>query len=366
VAGHRRESTMSEPSTTVEKLSPTVFRLEPSAGFVEVLDRLGACLLVSTYQAGKLLVVGAHKGTLSVSFHDFDKIMGIAASPSRIAVGSRRQIWFLPSVPELAPEVKPAGKHDAFYMARSSHVTGDIHAHEIAWAGDKLWFVNTLFSCLCTLDDRYSFVPRWKPKFITALAGDDRCHLNGLAMEGGLPRYLTAHAATNTASGWRPEKANGGCLIDVPSGEVVARGFAMPHSPRLYDGKLWLLNSGQGRLSTVDPQTGREEPVAQLPGYTRGMAFIGPYAFVGLSKIRERSYFGGLPIEQRLSELRCGIRVVDTRSGQVVASLDFHAGVDEIFAVESLPWARVAAVTGPKPLTNGDEIIWYVPSLPSS
>jgi uncharacterized protein (TIGR03032 family) len=357
---------MSEPATTPKELTPTIFRIEPSAGFVEVLERLGSCLLVSTYQAGQLLVVSAYKGALSVSFHAFDKVMGIAPSPSRIAIGGRRQIWFLPSVPELAAEVRPAGKHDAFYMTRSSHVTGDISAHEMAWGGNELWFVNTLFSCLCTLDNRYSFVPRWKPKFITALTGDDRCHLNGLAMEAGRPRYLTAHAATDTASGWRPEKASGGCVIDVPSGEVVARGFAMPHSPRLYDGKFWVLNSGHGRLSTVDLRTGREEPAAQLPGYTRGLTFIGPYAFVGLSKIRERSYFGGLPIEQRRGELRCGIQVVDTRSGQVVASLDFHQGVDEIFAVESLPGVRVAAVTGPKPLTNGDEIIWYVPNLPPS
>ena len=281
----------------------------------------------------------------------------------RIAIGTRRQIWFLRSTPELAPRVKPAGKHDACYLTRSSHVTGEVHAHEMAWVGDELWFVNTLFSCLCTLDDNFSFVPRWKPRFITALAGEDRCHLNGLAMEEGRPRYLTAHGPTDTAGGWRPDKASGGCVIDVPTGEVAAGGFAMPHSPRLHDGKLWLLNSGHGRLSTVDTQTGREEPVAQLPGYARGMTFIGPYAFVGLSKIRERSVFGGLPIEERKGELRCGIQVVDTRTGRVIASLDFHSGVDEIFAVESLSGVHVAAVTGPNPGADGGEVIWYAPNL---
>ncbi len=349
---------MSEPSTTDKEPSLTLVRFEHTDSFLEVLERLGACLLVSTYQAGKLVVFGAHEGKLAFSLHGFDRVMGIAAGPSRIAVGTRRQIWFLRSVPELAD-----GRHDACYMTLSSHVTGEIHAHEMAWAGDELWFVNTLFSCLCTHRDEFSFVPRWKPKFITALTGEDRCHLNGLAMEAGRPRYLTAHAATDTPGGWRADKASGGCVIDVPSGEVAARGFAMPHSPRLRDGKLWLLNSGQGRLSTVDPLTGREEPVAQLPGYTRGLTFLGPYAFVGLSKIRERSVFGGLPIEERRGELRCGIQVVDTRTGRVIASLDFHSGVDEIFAVESLPGVRVAAVTGPTPGPN--EIIWYVPNLPA-
>ena len=356
---------MSEPSATTKEPSLTPVRFEHTLSFLEVLERLGACLLVSTYQAGKLLVLAAHEGVLSCSFHGFEQVMGIAVGPSKIAVGTRRQIWFLRSTPELAPRVKPAGKHDACYLTRSSHVTGEVHAHEMAWVGDELWFVNTLFSCLCTLGDQFSFVPRWKPKFITALAGDDRCHLNGLAMEDGRARYLTAHGSSDAAGGWRPDKATGGCLIDADSGEVAARGFAMPHSPRIRDGKLWLLNSGHGRISTVDPGTGREEPVAQLPGYTRGLTFIGPYAFIGLSKIRERSVFGGLPIEQRRADLHCGIRVLDTRTGQIVAGLDFHSGVEEIFAVESLPGVRAAALTGPNPGADGNEIIWYAPNLPA-
>jgi uncharacterized protein (TIGR03032 family) len=352
---------MSEPSTTANEPSLTLIKFEHSDGFLEVLERLGVCLLVSTYQAGKLLVFGVHEGKLAFSLHGFDRIMGIAAGPSRIAVGSRSQIWFLLSVPELAAQIELIGRYDACYLTRSSHVTGEIHAHEMAWAGDELWFVNTLFSCLCTLREPFSFVPRWKPKFISALTGEDKCHLNGLAMEAGRPRYVTAHAATDSPSGWRPHKASGGCVIDVPSGEVAAHGFAMPHSPRLHDGKLWVLNSGQGRLSMVDPQSGLEEPVATLPGYPRGLTFVGPYAIVGLSKIRERSVFGGLPIEERRGELRCGIRIVDTRTAQVIAGLDFHSGVEEIFAVEALPGVRVAAVTGPNPGPN--ELIWYVPNL---
>ena len=207
--------------------------------------------------------------------------MGVAVRPDRLAVGTLTQIWFLRSAPDIAPRLAPAGRHDACFLARSSHMTGDIHVHEMAWAGEELWFVNTLFSCLCTLDEGHSFVPRWRPPFITALAAEDRCHLNGLALADGRPKYVTALAETDTPQGWRPNKATSGCLIDVPSGRTVARGFAMPHSPRVHQGRVWLLDSGTGRLVTVDPATGEVQAVAEQPGYTRGLALHGSYAFVG-------------------------------------------------------------------------------------
>src|SRR5262249_53395294 len=193
----------------------------------------------------------------------------------------------------------PAGRYDGCFLARSSHFTGDIHAHELAWAADELWVVNTLFSCLCTLNDVHSFVPRWRPSFVTALAPEDRCHLNGLALADGQPEYVTAFAETDTAAGWRPNKLTSGCLIHVSPGATVARGFAMPHSPRVFQGRVWLLDSGTGRLVVVDSSTARVETVAELPGYTRGLAFHDDFAFVGLSKIRETAVFGGVPIAQR-------------------------------------------------------------------
>src|SRR5262249_4860693 len=161
------------------------------------------------------------------------------------------------------------------FLTRSSHVTGEIRVHEMAWVGGELWFVNTLFSCLCTLHPALSFVPRWKPPFISALTADDRCHLNGLAVADGAPRYVTALAETDASEGWRGYKIEGGCLIDVVRNETCARGFAMPHSPRVRQGRVWLLDSGRGRLVTVDPDTGRTETVADLPGYPRGLSFAG-------------------------------------------------------------------------------------------
>jgi uncharacterized protein (TIGR03032 family) len=211
-------------------------RHEYTHSLPELLSQLGVSLLVSTYQAGKVVAAGVAENELTLSYHNFERAMRLAIKPDCIAVGARAQIWFLRSAPDLARRVEPAGRHDACFLTRSSHFTGEVQAHELAWAsteshsargrGDgegELWLVNTAFSCLCTLDDRHSFVPRWRPPFISALAAEDRCHLNGLAMEEGKPKYVTALAETDTPQGWRPNKVTSGCLIDIASGQTVAR-----------------------------------------------------------------------------------------------------------------------------------------------
>jgi len=322
------------------------FHYSQTDSFVALLHELNASLLVTTYQANKLLVVRAAQGGLSTLVRTFDQPMGLALAGRRLALGTRNQIWFLRDAPDIAPRIEPVGLHDACFLPRTCHVTGDIRCHEIAWAGDELWIVNTRFSCLCTLDPDYSFVPRWQPPFITGLAAEDRCHLNGVVMENDRPRYVTALGETDTQGGWRPDKAKGGCLIDVPSGEIVTRGLSMPHSPRLHDGRLWVLESGTGRLLLVDAVTGLRETVAEVPGFGRGLAFAGQYAFIGLSKIRETSTFGGLPIAERLSELKCGVAVVDLQRGEIAAMLDFQTAVEEIFDVQLLPGLRFPEVIG--------------------
>jgi uncharacterized protein (TIGR03032 family) len=224
--------------------------------------------------------------------------------------------------------------------------TGDIVIHEMAWAGDELWIINTRFSCLCTLHPDYSFVPRWQPPMISALAAEDRCHLNGLALADGRPRYATALGETDSAGGWRANKSRGGCVIDILSGEILCRGLSMPHSPRWHDGRLLLLESGAGGLISIDPASGRPETVAELPGFTRGLAICGPYAFIGLSKIRPTSAMDGVPLAERRNDLKCGVAVVDLRNGQVIALLEFQSAVEEIFDVQLLPGLRFPEVIG--------------------
>jgi uncharacterized protein (TIGR03032 family) len=232
----------------------------------------------------------------------------------------------------------------------------------MAWgAGGALWVVNTRFSCLCTLDGSASFAPRWRPPFVKALEPTDRCHLNGLGMVDGRPRYVTALGETDAPAGWRANKARGGIVMDVASGEVITRGLSMPHSPRWYAGRLWVCESGAGTLGFIDPNTGKYEPIAALPGFTRGLDFAGVHqpegrvlAFVGLSQVRESAVFSGIPITERLAEgeRTCGVCAIDLTTGQVVALLRFETAVQEVFAVTVLPGRRY-----PELINDDDKVL---------
>lgn len=317
---------------------PDAFRSVFSPAFPELLERLGVSLAVTTYQSGRLILVRSDEGRLNTHLRHFPRPMGLAAGRDGLALGTSMHVHRFRNQPAVAARLTPAGRHDACFLPAQAHVSGDIRVHEMAFdADDELWIVNTRFSCLCTLDTRHSFVPRWRPRFVSALAPEDRCHLNGLAMADGRPRYVTALGATDTPQGWRERKFDGGLLLDIDSGERMAHGLAMPHSPRVHRGQLWLLESARGTLVSIDRETGARTTVAELPGFTRGLAFAGPYAFVGLSQVREK-LFDGLPLSQRLRERLCGVWVVDVRSGAIVALLRFEGRVQEIFDVQILPF----------------------------
>jgi uncharacterized protein (TIGR03032 family) len=307
-----------------------------------LLRQLGVSLLVTTYQAGKLVMLRDEGDHLNCHFRAFKSPMGLALADggARLAIGTTLQVWEFRDNPDVARRLEPAGAHDACFLPRSSHVTGNVLIHEMAYgAGNQLWFVNTRFSCLATLDPESSFHPRWRPPFVTRLEPSDRCHLNGMAMVNGQPKYVTALAEADTPAGWRPHKARGGLLMDVDSGAILCRGLSMPHSPRWHGGRLWVCESGSGTLGFVDPARGRYEAVVATPGFTRGLDFAGELAFVGLSQVRESAVFSGIPITERLApeERTCGVCVVDLRRGEVVGLVRFTSGVQEVFAVAVLP-----------------------------
>ncbi len=204
-------------------------------------------------------------------------------------------------------------------------------------------------------------MPRWRPRFITELAAEDRCHLNGLALAEGRPWFVTALAETVVAEGWRPNKATSGCLIDLNSQETVIRGLAMPHSPRIHEGRVWLLDSGRGRLVVADLAKGAVETVAELPGYTRGLAMIGSLAFVGIPKPRKSNpNMVGVPITGRNQPLKSGVAVIDLTSGRQVALLEFQLGIEEVFDVQVMPGVRCPLISGPNPHIDG-RAVWFVP-----
>lgn len=346
----------------------TEVRFHHSADLPRVLEEAACALLVSTYQAGQLVAIGVAEGQLAFSFRGFDRAMGVAIGRDRVAVAGKEQIWSLGDHSDVAAAIAPAGRYDRCWLPRSSVVTGPIHCHEIAWGTDDrdlpdLWIVNTLFSCLAGVDSRHNFVPRWRPPFVSRLAAQDRCHLNGLAMRDGKPAFVTVFAATDEPGGWRRTRNDSGAVLDVATGEPVTTGLAMPHSPRWHQGNLYVLNSGLGRLERVDLATGRRDPVAVFPGYTRGLAFHAGLAFVGLSKIRETAVFGGAPIAAYHDELKCGLGVVDLATGDTVATLQFASGVEEIFDVQVVPGARCPALGSTPGMTPGEEgEIWLLPS----
>jgi uncharacterized protein (TIGR03032 family) len=307
----------------------------------ELFKRLQISLVISTYQAGKVILIRADGDALNTHFRTFAKPMGIAADQARLTIGGTNTVWYYRNVPAVAPKLEPAGKHDACYIPRRIHVTGDIDIHEMAYGLDnELWVVNTRFCCLCTLDENHSFYPCWRPPFISALAPEDRCHLNGLAIVEGRPKYITALGETDTESGWRANKATGGLLIDNARNEIVLRGLSMPHSPRWYQDRLWLLESGYGSLAQVDLANRTWRTVAELPGFTRGIDFYGPLAFIGLSQVRETAVFSGIPLVRRLRERTCGVWVVHIETGETIGFLRFESGVQEIFAVQVLTSTR--------------------------
>ncbi|MEL7077943.1 MAG: TIGR03032 family protein [Cyanobacteria bacterium J06643_13] len=338
---------------------------EYSNNLEDILKYLKITLFFSTYQAGKLGVVTVKNNTLNLAFHNFERAMGMAVSAARMAVGGRDWVYFLRNDRSLAAQIEPPGSHDACFLTKSGQYTGDISIHDLAWGGKELWIVNTRFSCLCTLSNNYNFLPQWRPNFVSAIAPEDRCHLNGMAMVNNMPKYVTVLGQTDTPGGWRANKASGGCILEVPSSKVITSGLSMPHSPRIYQNTLWVLNSGKGELITVDLNSGKQELVVALPGYTRGMAFVGNFAFIGLSKIRETAIFGNLPISDRFHDLKCGIAIVDLQAKKMIGCLEFKAGVDEIFDVQTAAFNR-AMISGPYAVTDGASQIWSLPASAAS
>lgn len=341
------DTTTAPPSAQQQE----AFVLSTSRGFPEWLSRMGGSIAFTTYQAGKVFMLGSKEpGRIGIFERTFARCMGMAVSPDtrKLALATHFQMYRFDNV---IPPGGVSGAHDALYAPRVSWVTGDVDAHDVAFdENGRIVFVNTLFSCLAEISEGYSFKPIWQPPFISKLAPEDRCHMNGLAMENGRPRYVTMVSASDVADGWRDRRNGGGIVMDVTTNERVLEGLSMPHSPRVHDGKLWLLNSGAGELGYYDPESRTFKAVAFCPGYARGLAFMGRYALVGLSEARENRTFSGLPLDQALASrdatARCGILVIDTETGDTIEWVRIEGVVKELFDVVALPGVRNPAIVG--------------------
>ncbi|MEF8735241.1 MAG: TIGR03032 family protein [Candidatus Accumulibacter necessarius] len=300
-------------------------------------------LALTTYQIGKLFFLGLKpNGELSIFERSFNRCMGLCATANGLYLSSLYQVWRFEN---LFTQGEQQDGYDRLYLPQVGYTTGDLDIHDLAVAADgRLIFVNTLFGCLATLSETHSFKPLWRPPFSSRLAAEDRCHLNGLAMKEGRAAYVTAVSRSDVVDGWRDHRADGGIVIDVNTNAIVAEDLSMPHSPRWYQGRLWLLNSGSGEFGYVDLTAGRFVPVSFCAGYLRGLAFHGDFALVGLSKPRHNRTFSGLALDENLrsrqAEARCGVQVIDLRSGDAVHWLRIEGVVDELYDVVALPGVR--------------------------
>jgi uncharacterized protein (TIGR03032 family) len=311
-----------------------------SNGFVNLLAKQNVSVGVTSYQSGKFYLLGRNpKGGLMINERIFQKAMGLYVEGNTMLLATLFQIQRFENILEKGQFINHT--YDACYVPRTTYTTGVLDAHDVGlMKNGEVVFVNTRYNCLATTSSKNSFTPIWKPEFISQIINEDRCHLNGLAMENGAPKYVTAVSKSNTIDGWRDRRDNGGVVIDVTTNKIVCEGLSMPHSPKIYNGKLWVLNSGTGELGYVNQKENKFVSVAFCPGFLRGLSFSGKYAFVGLSKPRYER-FEGLALDAKLkaadSEPWCGVQVIDLETGACVEWFRIDGAIAEIYDVAIAP-----------------------------
>jgi uncharacterized protein (TIGR03032 family) len=305
--------------------------------FVAILEKLRISLVLST-RPNHVIFLGASEGQLTRTATLVAQPMGLAAEPDRIAIATARSIIVFANVARLAAHY-PGRRdyYDAFFAPRTIYFTGDCHMHDMVFSGDDVIGANTNFSCICRIDGKHSFTPLWRPSFISKLRPEDRCHLNGFAGEQGELRYVTALSSTDSEGGWRETLDTDGILIDAKANTIMRSDLCMPHSPRIIENELYLLNGGEGELLRVDRACGRSEVVAGLPGFTHGLVGYGGLLFVGLSQNRASRKKNPPPLSRRVEKLMAGVAVIEIRSGALLGALEFTSGVTEVYDVQVLP-----------------------------
>ncbi len=320
-----------------------------SRGFGPWLAKQNLSVAITSYQSGRLYLVGSEpQGKVSFYERIFERAMGVVGNHQRIFLGGLFQLWRFENVlrkGELANKM-----YDRCYVPRNAQTIGDLDIHELGIRKNgKVVFVNTKYSCLAELDPVHSFKAIWKPPFISKLAPEDRCHLNGLAMKDGEPKYASAVCKSDTVDGWRDRRGDGGVILDVETDEIVCEGLSMPHSPRWHNGKLWVLNAGTGYLGWVDFENKKFVPFTFCPGFLRGLAMHGDIAAIGLSKPRNKR-FEGLELDGELAKRDadpwCGVQFVSLTSGDVLHWIRFEGDLNEVFDVSFLPGVRNPMLVG--------------------
>ncbi|NYH20412.1 TIGR03032 family protein [Paraburkholderia bryophila] len=340
-------SDQSPPVVATDADSPFI-NLRDTGRFLDVLASLQCSLAISRRPSGVALL-GVENGTPTLSACLLPRSMGMTVSGNRLAVATMHELMVFANLPTLAPLYPPRPNYyDAIFVPRMTYYTGDLDLHDMVFDKQIVLAVNTRYSCISVIDGYFNFTPIWQPPFVKEFGPDDRCHLNGMAYHDGKVRYATALGQTSTPFGWRAGMASDGIVMEVPSGRIVASGLSMPHSPRLIDGRLYVLEGGRGQVLEIDVHSGARRVVATLPGFVHGLAEYRGVMFVGLSKLRDKRGPQGLPIESGADALVAGVAALDSRSGEVLGIMEFFNGVDEVFDVQVLPNILRAEILSPR------------------
>lgn len=304
-------------------------------------------LVFTTYQIGKVFMIGSNvEGKLHITERTFPRCMGLGITSNGFWMSSIFQLWKFGN--SLLPS-QTYRDYDRLYLPQVAYTTGDLDIHDIEVSAEgKPFFVNTLFGCIATISETHSFKPLWKPPFISKLLPEDRCHLNGMAVENGRPKYVTMVAKSDVSDGWREHRANGGMVMDVETDEVICEGLSMPHSPRLHDGTLYMLEAGTGYFGKL--VEGTFERITFCPGFLRGLDFVGNYALVGTSAVRENRTFAGLQLDENLKdagvEARCAIHIINLETGAIENWVKAQGIVQELYDVKVMPNVRKPLLIG--------------------
>ncbi|MBT4526246.1 MAG: TIGR03032 family protein [Deltaproteobacteria bacterium] len=320
-----------------EKLPEFDFSSEYTENFPGILKGLKISLAVTSYQSQTLFFIRSDGKTINTNLKRFRRPMGLAVTRDQITLGTFKEILKFNRNDTVIQDLEDSAKVDACFTPTATHTTGMINIHDIAYGDEGLWVVNSAFSCLATIDSDYSFVPRWKPPFITDLKPEDRCHLNGMALKNGRPKYVTTFDQSNRPQAWKKDRKLNGTLIDVESNQIIVDQLVMPHSPRVHGGDVYFCESGKGLIHRFSSGNSKLTLLKKLQGFTRGIDFWGPLMFVGLSKVRDSETKNRPPIAKEYDETFAGIWIINLEDQSTIGHIRFEGDVTQIYDVAIIP-----------------------------
>lgn len=348
-------------NNNLSQLAPFSARYSPQVP--ELLNKLNCSIALSTYQAGKVVLISPHPDNekLITLPRTFKKPMGMAVKDDKMVITVRDEVIVFQNSKALAEHYpNKQNTYDSLWLPRMTYYTGLVDMHDVAFGDDGIYGVNTSFSCICKIDGNYNFTPVWKPPYIKEVAPGDLCHLNGMVVLNGKPKYVTALGITTTPQGWKENIVNGGVLMDVEKNEIVLNHLSMPHSPKMYNNELYLLMSASGEFIKVNLEEKTYTTLKKFDGFCRGLSFYKDFAFIGFSKLRKNSStFAKLSFSDKANF--SGIKIIHMPTNAEVGEIIYETSVDEIYEVLILE-----DMIRPNILNTQDEIHKYSLATPDT